>query len=290
MSKIFLIFTALLFSLIYSGCTNDIPVNNTSSDNEKYLLEQNIASENKDVRFAASNWVIIDTLPYTITQPGNYKIKKDLKSSGVNGITITNTDHVTLNLNWYSLNALPSAVTEQTGVSVNNSSYVMIYNGDLNGYRLAFSFINSAECTAKNIEYTPSTGTLDVPPHYAGVRINNSPGIQVSWNVFNSLDVAVEITGSLSIDNKFLSNTCYGNPNPSTGRPTGVKISDTLSSPQKNIIRNNLFTGFDYGYNLFTKNGSNKVNSNTFEYYIEKGFNNDATNEFKYNTYTLLTH
>jgi len=289
MKNISIFFSVFLCTIIYFGCSNDSIINNTSFDSEKKLLEENISSENKEVNYAASNWVIIDTLPYVITQPGNYKIKNDLKSTGVNGITVNNTDHVTINLNWYSLNALPSAVTEQTAIAVNNSSYVMIYNGDLNNYRLAFSFINSTECTAKNIEYTPVSGLSDVPPHYSGVKINNSSAIQVSWSVFNTVDIAVEITGASSIDNKFLSNTCYGNPNPSTGRPTGIKISDTLSSPQKNIIRNNLFSGFDYGYNLYTKNGSNKVNSNTFEYYIDKGFNNDASNEFKYNTYRLIT-
>ncbi len=286
------IIAAFLLSIFLFACNNDNSVTTSDlSDNES--MEQNISSEDNVINYSPSSaWIIIDTLPYVITQPGSYKVKKELTSAGgLSGITVQNTNHVTINLNDYSLNAMPSASVEPTGIIVNNSSFVMIYNGDINFYRTAFVFNNSSDCTAKDIEYTPvSTDLLDVPPHYSGVKISSSPRIQVSWSVFNSLDNAVEITGALSIDNKFLSNTCYGNPNPSTGRPTGVKISDTLSSPQKNIIRNNLFTGFDYGYNLYTKNGSNKVNSNTFEYYIEKGFNNDATNEFKYNTYTLLTH
>lgn len=284
-----LFFTTLVFSLFLFSCSeNEIitPDNNTSDARQ---IEQNVVSESNVVNFSVSAWVIIDSLPYTITQPGNYKLRRDLESYGVNGITVSNTNHVNINLNGHSINALPSAVTEQTGIVVNNSSFVIIYEGDINNYRSAFSFVNSSDCSAKNIEYTPLSSLSDAPPHYSGVKISNSPRIQVSWSVFNTLDNAVEITGAASIDDKFLSNTCYGNPNPSTGRPTGVKISDTLSSPQKSIIRNNLFTGFDYGYNVNSKNGNHKINSNTFEFYIEKGFNNDATNEFKYNTYRLIT-
>ncbi|MBL8015981.1 MAG: hypothetical protein JNK43_01830 [Ignavibacteria bacterium] len=288
-----LLFTSLILTLIstmlFSSCSDSDITAPESNISDAEQIEQNVVSESNVISFSVTSWTIIDSLPYTITQPGSYKLRRDLESYGVNGITVSNTNHVNINLNGHSIYALPSAVTEQTGIVVTNSSFVIIYEGDINNYRSAFSFVNSSDCSTKNIEYTPLSSAGDVPPHYSGVKISNSPRIQVSWSVFNTLDNAVEITGAASIDDKFLSNTCYGNPNPSTGRTTGVKVSDTLSSPQKSIIRNNLFTGFDYGYNVTTKNGNHKINSNTFEFYIEKGFNNDATNEFKYNTYRLLT-
>lgn len=281
--------TLILFTFLFFSCSdNTIQPEDKLSDNTQ--MEQNISSEDNNVNYSPTGWIIIDTLPYTITQPGSYKVKKNLVSAGgLNGIIVSNTDHVTINLNDYLLTAAPSASVVPVGITVTNSSFVLIYNGDINGYKTCFTFTNSVDCSAKQVEYTPGAAMTDVPPHYSGVKITNSPRIQVSWSVFNNLDNALEITGSLSSDCKFLSNTCYGNPNPSTGRPTGIRYHDTLSSPSNNLVRNNLFTGFSYGYNIATKNGDNKTNSNTFEYFLDKGFNNDPTNIFKYNTYTQLT-
>lgn len=288
MNKI--LYSLILLALLYTGCGYDNAVNNQQSNNYNTSLEQNIASENKDVTLQPSNWIIIDTLPYTITQPGSYKLKRDLTSpGGLNGIEVINTDHVTINMNDYSINAEPSASVEPTGIVVTNSSFVIIYNGDINYFRRAFEFTGSADCSEKDIEFTPVNGELmsSPPVHYSAVKIYNSSRIQASWSVFNDCDNSLEVYGALSTDCKFLSNTCYGNIN-ATGRTYGVKYTDTLSSPKYSIIRNNLFTNYDYGYNFITKDGHNTVNSNTFRYFIDKGFNNDNTNEFRYNTFKKL--
>jgi len=283
----------VFLSLIVFSCGKENPLSSdTNVTDDKSNMEQLINSEDKDIQFTPSKWTIIDTLPYTITSPGSYKIKRDLTSPrGQEGIIVENTSHVTINLNGYTLYSIAGTSGVPTGVVVNNSNYVLVYNGNIINFRSGLEFNNASNCRAKGIEYRHGVNEmlLSPPAHFYGVRITDANTIQVSWSDFYEVDCAVEIIGAGSTNCKFLSNTCYGNLNPTTGRPTAIKYSDTLSSPSNNLVRNNLFTNFKYGYNFITKSGYNKTNSNTFEYFLEPGFNNDSSNTFKYNTFTLIS-
>jgi hypothetical protein len=286
-------FVILLLSLFAFACgdnnTINIPVESSGTDSQ--FLDA-INSEGKTVNYNPQSWILIDTLPYTISGSGSFKIKKSLQGgANENGILITGTSNVTLNLNGLTISSIGSTGIN-TGIKIRNSSYVLINNGNIKGFRVAIEFDTSSFCTAKNL--TVSGGLLNQPqvydappPYYSGCKVINSNNTQISWSDWRGLDYGLEVTGNMSYSNKYLSNSVYGGWYARIGF-SGIFYDSPLSSPHNDLVKNNLITKFRTGIIANTVSGHNKFNGNTIGYYDNNYSNTDSTNEFFNNMYRQL--
>jgi hypothetical protein len=285
------LFVILLLSLFTFSCGEN---NSVTSPGETAVsdLRDAINSESQIVNYNPAAWIIIDTLPYTISVSGAYKIKRNLQS-GANddGITISGVSNVTLNLNGLTISSVGSTGIN-TGIKVRNSSYVLINNGNIKAFRVAVEFDTSSFCTAKNL--TVSGGLLNQPqtfdappPYYTGCKIINSNNTQVSWSDWRGLDYGLDVIGSLCYVNKYLSNSVYGGWYARIGF-RGIFYDSQTSSPHNDLVKNNLITKFRTGIIANTTSGYNKFNGNTIGFYDNSYLNTDSTNEFLFNTYKQL--
>lgn len=286
------LFVILLLSLFTFSCSDNNTITNADVSGVSDLREA-INSESRIVNFNPAAWIIIDTLPYTISNSGSYKIRRSLQG-GANddGILITGASDVTLNLNGLTISSVGSTGIN-TGIRVRNSSYILINNGNIKGFRVAIEFDTSSFCTAKNL--TVSGGLLNQPqafdappPYYTGCKIINTNYTQVSWSDWKGLDYGLEVKGSLSYANKYLNNSVYGGWYARIGF-SGVFYDSPQDSPHYDLIKNNLITKFRTGIIANTSWGYNKYNSNTINYYDNSYSNTDSTNEFLHNTYRQIT-
>jgi hypothetical protein len=276
-----------IFFLIISAC-NESPVAPEQSGNAFYSsLEYTISSDDSSSTVNINKWKEISG-PCIITEPGVYTLITDFQTgTSGNGIEILGVNHVYLDLNGHKISG-SSGHYHTKGVWIDSCEWILVDNGFIEGYTAAVTFETSSKCTMKDI--TVTSGYLKnspPPPHYWGAEIINSDRVKIAWNLFDHIEYGVDVFGHGSALNKIINNIFNGGTY-SPGK-SGISYSILEDSPTDDIIKNNIFSNFYRGFNLETYEGYNKFINNTVNYLISPYINNDSTNVFRNNTFTLIT-
>ncbi len=199
--------------------------------------------------FAADSFgqTIINSVPYTISAPGNYVLGSNLTYSSAAGAAITIlSSNVTLDLGGHYL-YFPGTPTSNVGVYVHNAGNVIIQNG-----------IIAVFFYGVYIEHTGGTA-LNTGDIVENLKLTN-----VTYGA-----VLITVAGSIVRNNQITSTS-----NGTSG--AGIFISGSGG----NLVSGNVISGFDAGVDTFGNNYclENMVSNCAF------GFALSASDKYRFNT------
>jgi parallel beta-helix repeat protein len=151
---------------------------------------------------ASYGQTVINSVPYTITQPGNYILNTNLPYVPLSGNAITvNSSDVTIDFNGHVLFTLiiptppfptPSSSATAVALGTNNTSIenVTIKNGTITGFLVGINLspfsATSTGCVVEGMRITKTE---------VGIQAYNSSYCLISNNYINGSDVGIEDSG-----------------------------------------------------------------------------------------------
>jgi len=145
-----------------------------------------------------NNDIIIDKLPYTINEPGNYKLEKSLHSDR-NGIEI-NASNVTINLNHNMITGSTGGGNTGFGIFSFGQSNITVKNGLIRGFQYGIYLSGLSD-------FAESSSALVGRNHLVdgmNIRFSTFRGIRVEGeNSVISNNMISDIGGDTTIDNAY---------------------------------------------------------------------------------------
>jgi hypothetical protein len=163
---------------------------------------------------ASYGQTIIGSVPYTISNPGNYVLNTDLPYAGTGTAITVNSNNVTIDFQGYQLkSSAPSSGVTITGIALTNVNNVTIKNGRLSAFVVGINIQGGIGHVVEKMRILSTYSPNENGPY--GITITGGSACQIDNNYFNNLLTAIndsnicdEISGNLIFDSTSINNSC----------------------------------------------------------------------------------
>ena len=223
------------------------------------------------------------TRPTTITQPGDYRLVRDLQVTQGDGLVIT-ASHVRLWLGEYRLYGPGNKGGR--AIVIDGGQDVMVRGGKIEHFGFGAVLIDASRCRVRDLAIRGGDETADPPngnPPQIGIMLVNSPMNHVVGNHLRGVNLGLFVRGGGSYGNSIHGNAVVGGShgllaicyNPAPGAdPTG---------PHDDRVKYNFLARFGTGVVASTHSAQNIFARNTIRYFTSAYVDQNGTNVFERN-------
>jgi nitrous oxidase accessory protein NosD len=213
-------------------------------------------------------------IPAVITEPGTYQLRFDnyFASATAPAIRIQ-ASGVTLDLGGAQI--LGAGNNTGVGIEVVSAMGVTIKNGNLGGFAMAVTVMNSSAVTIRDLsirgrDLVPTSGAPEI-----GIMVVQSNGVVIRDNSLNNVGLGIFMRGGRTRNNLITGNSVNSAANGVFGICYNPADTDPMG-PRYDSITNNLISGFRTGIQFGSSSGVNSTSGNTV---FHRGPNSIELNE-----------
>lgn len=137
---------------------------------------------------------LINSLPFTISEPGSYYLTRHLVYDGGDAITIS-TNNVTIDLNGFTLRATAVGSNKNAITASGGYDHITVKNGAINGFTNGISLEGTNNLVVREVVFGSSNNFI--MSH--GVKLTSCGSVQVTGCTFDNVGDGVDATDSHTI-------------------------------------------------------------------------------------------